>query len=86
MLNLENASLGKLKKIPTSWFVKMLQDTRDVETISPSRLVKGRKVLIEKLFSRVGSFDGEIMEGVRIKALLQPNEIKNFGVQSMIGN
>jgi 1A family penicillin-binding protein len=86
MLNLENASLGKLKKIPTSWFVKILQDTRDVETSSPSRLVKGRKVLIEKLFSRVGSFDGEIMEGVRIKALLQPNEIESFGVQSMTGN
>jgi len=86
MLNLENASMGKLKKIPTSWFVQMLKDTRDVETSSPDRLIKGRKVLIEKLLSRAGSFGGKIMEGVRIKALLQPNEIESFGVQSMTGN
>ena len=40
MLNLENAFLGKLKNIPTSWFVQMLKDTRDVETSSPGRLIK----------------------------------------------
>jgi hypothetical protein len=86
MLNLENASMGKLKKIPTSWFVKMLQNTRDVETTSPRRLIKGRKVLIEKLLTRVGSLDRGVLEGVRIKTLLRPSEIKNFGVQSMTDN
>ena len=86
MLNLENASMGKLKKIPTSWFVQMLQDTRDVETSSLGRLIKGRKVLIEKLLSRVGSLDRGVLEGVRIKTMLRPSEIKNFGVQSMTDN
>ena len=86
MLNLENASMGKLKKIPTSWFVQMLQDTRDVETSSLGRLIKGRKVLIEKLLSRIGSLDRGVLEGVRIKTMLRPSEIKNFGVQSMTDN
>ena len=81
MLNLENASIGKLKKIPTRWFIKMLKDTRDTETNSPERLIKGREVLIEKLLSRVGSFDHAIMKDVSIKSMLRPNEIefyKNF--------
>ena len=79
MLNLENASMGKLKKIPTRWFIKMLKDTRDIETTSPERLIKGRKVLIEKLLSRVGSFDHKIVEGVSIKSMLRPNEAEFYG-------
>ena len=79
MLNLENASMGKLKKIPTRWFVKMLKDTRDIETTSPERLIKGREVLIEKLLSRVGSFDHIIVEGVSIKSMLRPNEAEFYG-------
>ena len=79
MLNLKNASLGKLKKIPTRWFVKMLKDTRDIETTSPERLIKGREVLIEKLLSRVGSFDHTIVEGVSIKSMLRPNEAEFYG-------
>ena len=79
MLNLENASMGKLKKIPTRWFVKMLKDTRDIETTSPERLIKGREVLIEKLLSRVGSFDHAIVEGVSIKSMLRPNEAEFYG-------
>ena len=86
MLNLKNASMGKLNKIPTSWFVQMLRDTKNAETNSPVRLMKGRKVLIEKLLSRVGSFDGGIVEGVNIKNLLQPSEAKEFSFQSMTDN
>ena len=74
MLNLENASMGKLNKIPTTWFIEMLRDTKNVETNSPKRLMQGRKVLIEKLFSRTGSFDKELVQGVSIKNLLQPGE------------
>ena len=77
MLNLENASMGRLKKIPTKWFVQMLRDTKNIETSSSERLERGRKVLIEKLLSRVGSL--EIVEGVRIKNLLQADEAKAFG-------
>ena len=36
--------------------------------------MQGRKVLIEKLFSRTGSFDKELVQGVSIKNLLQPGE------------
>ena len=79
MLNLENASMGKLKKIPTRWFIKMLKDTRDIETTSPERLIKGREVLIEKLLSRVGSFEHAIVEGVSIKSMLRPNEAEFYG-------
>ena len=52
----------------------MLRDTKNVETNSPKRLMQGRKVLIEKLFSRTGSFDKELVQGVSIKNLLQPGE------------
>ncbi len=83
MLNLENASMGQIQKIPTSWFVQMLKDTRDIETNSPGRLIKGRKVLIEKLLSRLGSFDREVMEGIRIKALLRQSEAKDYKIQSV---
>ena len=79
MLNLENASMGKLKKIPTRWFIKMLKDTRDIETTSPERLIKGRKVLIEKLLSRLGSLDHTVVEGVSIKSILRPNEAEFYG-------
>ena len=71
--------MGKLKKIPTRWFIKILKDTRDIETTSPNRLIKGRKVLIEKLLSRVGSFDHTLVEGVSIKAMLRPNEVEFYG-------
>jgi len=36
--------------------------------------------------TRVGSLDRGVLEGVRIKTLLRPSEIKNFGVQSMTDN
>lgn len=81
MLNLENASMGKLKRIPTSWFIQMLRDTRDIETNSPERLNKGRKVLIEKLLSRQGSFKSGAIEAAKVKALFRPSEVKEFGVQ-----
>ena len=81
MLNLENASMGKIKRIPTRWFIKILQDTKDIEAASQKRLIKGRRVLIEKLLSRVGSFDQEIMKGVPIKSILRSNEAKTYGVQ-----
>ncbi|MBT5258062.1 MAG: peptidase, partial [Nitrospina sp.] len=80
MLNLENASMGKLKKIPTSWFVQMLRDTRDIETSSPERLNKGRKVLIEKLLSRQGSFKSGVIGGAQVKVLFRPSEAKEFGI------
>ena len=83
MLNLENASMGKLKKIPTSWFVQMLKDTRDIETNSPERLIKGRKVLIKKLLFRVGSLENGMIEGVMGNALFRPSEIKNYEIQSV---
>ncbi len=86
MLNLENASMGKLNKIPSRWFVQMLKDTRDVETSSPGRLTRGRKVLIEKLLSRIGSFENQILEGMKITTLLRPREIKEFDVLSLINN
>jgi hypothetical protein len=81
MLNLENASMGKLKIIPTSWFVQMLRETKDIETNSPERLNKGRKVLIEKLLSRQGSFKSGVIEGAQIKVLFRPSEAKEFGIQ-----
>ena len=81
MLNLENASMGKLKKIPTSWFIQMLRDTRDIKTSSPERLSRGRKVLIEKLLSRQGLFKNGALEGAKVKALFRPSEAKEFGVQ-----
>ena len=81
MLNLENASMGKLKIIPTSWFVQMLRETKDIETNSPERLKKGRKVLIEKLLSRQGSFKSGVIEGAQIKVLFRPSEAKEFGIQ-----
>ena len=86
MLNLENASLGKLKKIPTSWFVQMLKGTRDVETESPARLERGREVLIEKLLSRMKKSNSKTLEGVKINSLLRPSEIKTFGIQSNMNN
>ena len=86
MLNLENASVGRLNKIPTQWFIQMLQDTRDVETKSPVRLIKGRKMLIEKLLSRVGSFDGEMMKGAKVDLLLRPSEIRDYMAQSAVTN
>ncbi|MBT6718032.1 MAG: penicillin-binding protein [Nitrospina sp.] len=86
MLNLENASMGKLNKIPTRWFVQMLKDTRDVETSFSTRLIKGRKVLIEKLLSRIGSFDDEMIERIRVESILRPSEIKDFKVQSVANN
>ena len=81
MINLENASMGKLKKIPTSWFIQMLRDTRDIKTSSPERLSRGRKVLIEKLLSRQGLFKNRALEGAKVKALFRPSEAKEFGVQ-----
>jgi len=81
MLNLENASMGKIKRIPTRWFIKILQDTKDIKAASQERLIKGRRVLIEKLLSRVGSFDQEIVKGVPIKSMLRSNEAKTYGVQ-----
>ena len=71
--------MGKLKKIPTRWFIKMLKDTRDIETTSPKKLIKGREVLIEKLLSRVGSLDHTVVEGVSIKSILRPNEAEFYG-------
>ena len=73
--------MGKLKIIPTSWFIQMLRDTRDIKTSSPERLNRGRKVLIEKLLSRQGSFNSGVIEGTKIKALFRPSEAKEFGVQ-----
>ena len=79
MLNLENASMGKIKRIPTRWFIKMLEETRDIENVSQERLIKGRRVLIEKLLSRIGSFNSEIVKGVPIRSMLRPNEEKIYG-------
>ena len=81
MLNLENASMGKIKRIPTRWFIKMLKETRDVKNASQERLTKGRRLLIEKLFSRIGSFDHEIVKNLSIRSILRPNEAKVYGVQ-----
>jgi len=81
MLNLESASMGKIKRIPTRWFIKMLTETRSTKNPLPERLIKGRKVLIEKLLSRIGSFDHEIVKGVSIESMLRPNEIKIYGIQ-----
>ena len=86
MLNLENASMGKLNKIPTTWFIEMLRDTKNVETNSPKRLMQGRKVLIEKLFSRTGSFDKELVQGVSIKNLLQPGEVDALTLNPLTEN
>ena len=86
MLNLENASMGKLKKIPTSWFVQMLKDTRDVETSSPERLARGRKVLIKKLLFRVGSPRNGMIEGVRNNALFRPSEVEDYKIKSVTNN
>ncbi len=86
MLNLENASMGKLKKIPTSWFVQMLKDTKDVEISSPERLARGRKVLIKKLLSRVGSPRDGMIEGVRNNVLLQPSEVEDYKIKSVTNN
>jgi 1A family penicillin-binding protein len=83
MLNLENASMGKLKKIPTSWFIQMLKDTRDVETSSLTRLERGRKVLIEKLLSRVGSPKEGMIEGVRNNVLFRPSEVEDYKFKSV---
>tara|TARA_B110000467_G_scaffold45920_1_gene42053 strand:+ start:1691 stop:4063 length:2373 start_codon:yes stop_codon:yes gene_type:complete len=81
MLNLENASMGKIQSIPTSWFVKMLQDTRDIKKNSSERLSRGRKVLIEKLVSRIGSFGNEVLEGKPINLILRPSEAKDYAVK-----
>jgi 1A family penicillin-binding protein len=81
MLNLENASMGKLKKIPTSWFMQMLKDTKDVETNSSGRLARGRKVLIERLLSRVGSPRDGMIEGVRNNVLFRPSEVETYEVK-----
>jgi 1A family penicillin-binding protein len=86
MLNLENASMGKLKKIPTSWFVQMLKDTRDVETSSSIRLERGRKILIDTLLSRIGEFKSAVVKGAKIEAIFRPSEIREFGVQPMKEN
>ena len=86
MLNLENASMGKLKKIPTRWFVQMLKDTRDVEISSPERLERGRKVLIEKLLSRVGSPRNGMIEGVRNNVLFRPSEFEDYKINSVTNN
>ena len=81
ILKLENAPIGKIKRIPTYWFIKVLKKTRDIKNPSPERLNKGRRVLIEKLLSRIGSFDHEIVKGVSIESMLRPNEVKIYGVQ-----
>ena len=81
MLNLENASMSKLKKIPTHWFVQMLKDTKDTEETPAGRLSKGRKVLIEKLLSRNKILNSGTIAGEEIKAVLRPNEIKRFSAQ-----
>jgi 1A family penicillin-binding protein len=86
MLNLENASMGKLKKIPTSWFVQMLKETKDVEISSPERLARGRKVLIKKLLSRVGSPRNGMIEGVRSNALFRPSEVEDYKIKSVTNN
>jgi 1A family penicillin-binding protein len=86
MLNLENASMGKLKKIPTSWFVQMLKNTKDLEISSPERLARGRKVLIKKLLSRVGSPRNGMIEGVRNNALFRPREVKDHKIESVANN
>ena len=81
MLNLESASMGTIKRIPIRWFIKMLTETRSIKNPLPERLIKGRKVLIEKLLSRIGSFDHETVEGVSIESMLRPNEAKIYGIQ-----
>ena len=86
MLNLENATMGKINKIPTSWFVEMLQNTRDIETTSPERLNRGRKVLIEKLVSRVGKFNSEVLEGALITSILRPSEAKDYSIRYLAIN
>ena len=86
MLNLENATMGKINKIPTSWFVEMLQDTRDIETTSSERLNRGRKVLIEKLVSRVGKFNSEVLEGALITSILRPSEAKDYSIRYLAIN
>jgi 1A family penicillin-binding protein len=86
MLNLENASMGKLKKIPTSWFVQMLKETKDVEISAPERLARGRKVLIKKLLSRVGSPRNGMIEGVRSNALFRPSEVEDYKIKSVTNN
>ncbi len=78
MINLENTPIGKIKRIPTYWFIKVLKETRDIKNSSPERLNKGRRVLIEKLLARVGSFDYKIMKGVSIRSILRPNEAKSY--------
>jgi 1A family penicillin-binding protein len=83
MLNLENASMGKLEKIPTRWFIRMLKDTRDIETSSSARLKKGRKVLIKKLLSRVGFPKDGVIEGVMNNVLFRPGEVGSFEVKSV---
>ena len=86
MLNLENASMGKIQSIPTSWFVKMLKDTRDIKKNSSERLSRGRKVLIEKLVSRIGSFGNEVLEGKPINLILRPSEAKDYSVKYLAVN
>ena len=86
MLNLENASMGKIQSIPTSWFIKMLQDTRDIKKTSSERLSRGRKVLIEKLVSRIGSFGNEVLEGKPINLILRPSEAKDYAVKYLAVN
>jgi len=78
--------MGKLKKIPTRWFVQMLKDTRDVEISSPERLERGRKVLIEKLLSRVGSPRNGMIEGVRNNVLFRPSEFEDYKINSVTNN
>ena len=64
----------------------MLQDTRDIKKTSSERLSRGRKVLIEKLVSRIGSFGNEVLEGKPINLILRASEAKDYAVKYLAVN
>jgi hypothetical protein len=49
-------------------------------------LNRGRKVLIEKLVSRVGKFNSEVLEGALITSILRPSEAKDYSIRYLAIN
>jgi hypothetical protein len=78
MLNLKNASLDQVENIPDAWFLNILQATKKHGAKELSRLVQGRKNVIDHLIDLVGSIDEKFKGGLTLRDVMMTSEIKIY--------
>ncbi len=78
VLNINNASLGQSKRIPTSLLMNFLINTKKLATSGETRLNRARKTAIEHLYQFLGSLYEKSGQGSSLKNVMTQSEIAGF--------